>query len=141
MRIPSLISFVGFVLLIAATYCPLLRPFHLFNMNLFDLNKPYGLVIILVAVVGIAGTVLNNIKLVRLMGWLSLALVALLFVAAFLKVNTSFSFIPFKSLAKFFARQIAFKWGWYVMFTGAILALAGSLGRQTKIQTKSQAVS
>ena len=136
MRIPSLISFIGFVLVIAATYCPLLRPFHLINMNLFDLNKPYGLVIILVAVVGILGTALNNPKLVRLMSWLSIGLALLLYMAAYLKVNASFSFIPFKSLAGFFSKQIAFKWGWYVLFAGALLALAGTLRRQTKIQIK-----
>lgn len=133
MRIPSLISFIGFVLLIAATYCPLLRPFHLINMNLFDLNKPYGLVIILVAVVGILGTVLNNPKLVRLMALLSMGLAVLLYLAVYLKINASFSFIPFKSLASFFSKQIAFKWGWYVLFAGALLASAGSMGRQTKI--------
>lgn len=135
MRIPSLISFIGFVLLIAATYCPLLRPFHLINMNLFDLNKPYGLVVILVAVVGILGTVLNNPKLVGLMALLSIVLVVLLYAAAFFKVKASFSFIPFKSLAGFFSKQIAFKWGWYVLFAGALLAFAGTLGQRTKIQT------
>jgi hypothetical protein len=132
MRIRSLISFVGFVLLIAATYCPLLRPFHLFNWNVYQLNKPFGMVILLVAVVGILGVVLDRGKLVKLTGWISLGLVTLLFIAAYLKVHTSFSFIPFKPFEGFLTRQIVFKWGWYLLFAGPVIALAGALGKQTK---------
>jgi hypothetical protein len=119
-------------MLIAATYCPLLRPFHLFNWNVYQLNRPFGMVILLVAVVGILGVILNRIKLVRLTAWISLGLVVLLFIAAYLKVHTSFSFIPFKTFAGFLTRQIIFKWGWYLLFAGPVIALAGSIGKQTK---------
>ena len=44
MRISSILSFIGFVLLFAGTYCPLLRPFGLINWNVYQLNQPYGLV-------------------------------------------------------------------------------------------------
>ena len=127
MRLPSLMSFVGFVLLMAATYCPLLRPFHLFNWDVYDLNKPYGMVILLLAVVGIIAVILNRAKLVKLISLLSLALVALLLVAAVLKIETSFSFIPFKGITGFLERQVKFKWGWYLMFIGPLLAFAGTL--------------
>jgi hypothetical protein len=43
MRLPSLLSLIGFILLIAATFCPMLRPFHLFNMNVYKMNQPYGI--------------------------------------------------------------------------------------------------
>ncbi len=33
MKLSSFITFAGFVMLIAATYCPLLRPFHLVNWD------------------------------------------------------------------------------------------------------------
>lgn len=135
MRLPSLISFIGFVLLMAGTYCPLLRPFHLFNWDVYDLNRPYGMVILLVSVVGILGVILNRIKLVRLTSWLSLGLVVLLFIAAFLKVHTSFSFIPFKSFAGFLAGQIKFKWGWYLLFAGPVTALAGSMIKKSKFSS------
>jgi len=102
MRLYNLISFVGFVMLIAATYCPVLRPFHLYNLNVYDGNKPYGIVILLVALVGIIGTVFSNAKLVRLTAFLSLGLVVLFYILAFLKVHTSFSFISFHSLDAFF---------------------------------------
>lgn len=130
MRISSFVSFFGFVLLIAGTYCPLLRPFGLVSWDVYGLNKPYGMVILLVAVVGILGTVLNRPQLVKLTAWASLALVGLLLLAAILKVNTSFSFIPFKSVAGFFARQIKFKWGWYLLFAGPVIALIGSFSNK-----------
>ena len=132
MRIPSLISFIGFVLLMAATYCPLLRPFHLFNWDVYDLNKPYGMVILLMAVVGIIAVVLNRPKLVKLISLISLALVTLLLLAAFMKIHTSFSFIPFKGITGFLERQIKFKWGWYLLFAGPLLALAGTFFKPSK---------
>lgn len=132
MRLPSLVSFIGFVLLMAGTWCPLLRPFHLFNMNVYDLNRPYGMVILLITVVGILGVILNRKQLVRLTGWISFVLVLVLFIAAFMKVHTSFSFLPFKSIAGFLSRQIAFKWGWYILFAGPLLALAGSMIKTSK---------
>jgi hypothetical protein len=127
MRIPSLLSFIGFVVLMIGTWCPMLRPFGFFNKDVYDLNRPYGMVLLLVTVIGIIGVGLNKTKLARLTAWASLILVVLLFVAAYLKVHASFSFIPFKSLAGFLTRQIKFKWGWYVLFAGPMLALAGSL--------------
>lgn len=132
MRPSSLVSFIGFVLLMAGTWCPLLRPFHLYSMDVYALNRPYGMVILLMAVVGILGVILNRIQLVRLIGWVSLILVLVLFVAAFMKVHTSFSFIPFRSIAGFLAKQIAFKWGWYLLIAGPLVALAGSMGKSSK---------
>lgn len=132
MRIPSLIAFIGFVLLMAGTWCPLLRPFGLINMDVYDLNRPYGFVLLLVGVIGVVGIGLNKIKLVRITAWLALLLVVLLFLAAYLKVNASFSFIPFKSIAGFLAKQIKFKWGWYMLYAGAGIALAGALVKRSQ---------
>ena len=132
MRLPSLISFIGFVILMAATWCPLLRPFHLFNWDVYDLNKPYGMVILLISVVGILGVVLNQPKLVKLTAWASLALVTLLLLAAVLKVHASFSFIPFKGITSFLEHQIKFKWGWYLLFAGPLVALVGTLFKPSK---------
>ncbi|RYZ91738.1 MAG: hypothetical protein EOP47_31035 [Sphingobacteriaceae bacterium] len=124
MRIPSLISLVGFIMLIAGTYCPMLRPFGLFSWNVYDMNKPYGIVILLIAVIGMVGVVFNQLKVARFAALASLALVVLLYIAAYLKVHTSFSFLPFNSVGEFLAGKIKFKWGWYVLFTGSALTLA-----------------
>lgn len=127
MRISSILSFVGFVLLFAGTYCPLLRPFHIVSWNVYQLNQPYGLVMLLAAVIGIAASFLNQPKIIRTAAWVSVALVVMLFIAALLKIHFAFSFIPFHKFEAFLAKQIKFKWGWYVLLAGALLALAGAL--------------
>ncbi|TSD67123.1 hypothetical protein FFF34_006940 [Inquilinus sp. KBS0705] len=131
MRLPLLLALLGFILIIAATFCPMLRPFGLFNWDVYHMNRPYGMVILLVAVIGILGTVLNQPKILRLAAYASAVLIVLLYIAALLKVNTTFSFIPFKSLTAFLARQIKFKWGWYVLFAGAAMAVLGALLSRT----------
>jgi len=123
MQPKAFISFVGFVILMAATWCPLLRPFGLMNWDLYDLNKPYGMVVLLIAVVGIASIVLKQYPVARIAAWLGLALVVLVYVAALLKVNTTFSFIPFKGLAGSLTKLIKFKWGWYLLFLGPLLSV------------------
>ncbi len=132
MRLPSLISFIGFVILMAATWCPLIKPFMFPSWDVYGLNKPYGMVILLVSVVGILGVILNQPKLVKLTAWVSLGLVTLLLLAAVLKVSTSFSFIPFKGITSFLERQIKFKWGWYLLFAGPLVALVGTLFKPSK---------
>jgi hypothetical protein len=127
MRPASLLTLSGFIILIVGTYCPMLRPFHLFNWNVYKLNQPYGMLMLLVAVIGILGTVLNQIKITRIAAWAALVLVTLLFIAALLKVQTTFSFIPFRSLNAFLSKQIKFKWGWWVLFAGAAMAVIGVL--------------
>jgi len=133
MRLNNLISFAGFVILIAGTYCPILRPLHLFNWDVYDGNKPYGIVILLVAVVGILGTVLSQQKIVKLAAWLSLGLVALFLLLAWLKVKTSFSFIPFHAIENLAIKSVKYKWGWFMLFGGAILAVIGVLSHNKNI--------
>jgi polyferredoxin len=135
MKLPSLISFVGFTLLIAATWCPMLRPFHLLNWDVYDLNKPYGMVILLVAVVGVITTVFNLTKVTRLTAWLSLGLVIVFYLLAILKVKTEFSFIPLHSFSGFLSKQIKFQWGWYLLFASAMLSVAGTLSKKTNLNT------
>jgi len=123
MQPKSFVSFAGFVMLMAATWCPLLRPFGIIKWNLYDLNKPYGMVVLLIAIVGIAGVVLKQYKVSRMAGWIALALVILVYIAAQLKVNTTFSFIPFKGMAGFLTKLIKFEWGWYPLIAGAVLSV------------------
>jgi len=134
----SLLTFAGFVLLLAATYCPLLRPFGLTNMDLYDLNKPFGMVVLLVCCLGILGVALKQPSLARLCAWLSLALVTLVFIAVVLKVHHVFSFIPFQSIAGFLTRQIKFKWGWFLLFAGPVLVITGIVTTKTFISFSKQ---
>jgi predicted membrane channel-forming protein YqfA (hemolysin III family) len=127
MRPGSFISFAGFVMLIAATYCPLLRPLHISNWDMYACNKPYGIVVLLVSVVGIIGVVFMQRKLARLTAWLSVGLVILFYILCLLKIHYSFNFIPFHSLERFLDRQIKFKWGWWLLCAGPALSVIGVL--------------
>lgn len=130
MRISSVVSFLGFVLIIAGTYCPLLRPFGLFSWDMYALNKPYGIVVLIMAIAGIAGLILQQKSLAKVASFIVLVLVILLFAAALFKVNTTFSFIPFKGMASGLTHLIKFKWGWYLLFTGAILSVVGTVSNK-----------
>jgi hypothetical protein len=123
----SYLSFAGFVMLIAATYCPLLRPFGLRNLDLYQVNQPFGLLLLLIGVIGILGVVLRQKAITRLCAWFALVLVIVLYIAAIFKIHQFFGFIPFKSISGFLARQIKFKWGWFVLLGGPILAIVGVL--------------
>ena len=127
MRLNTLLSFAGFVILIAGTYCPVLRPFHLFSWDVYDANKPYGIVMLLVALVGIIGAIFNRVQIIRLAAWFSLVLVFVFYLLALLKVHTSFSFIPIHPVGNYLSSLIKFKWGWYLLFGGALAALLGVL--------------
>jgi len=136
MRLNNLLSFIGFVILIAGTYCPILKPIF-GHWDVYDGNKPYGIVILLVAIVGILGTVLSQPKIIRLSAWLSLGLVILFYILAILKVRMSFDFIPLHFLAKYLTSKIKFIWGWYLLFGGAVLAVLGVIfGNRAGLNTR-----
>ncbi|MDT3405639.1 hypothetical protein [Mucilaginibacter terrae] len=119
----AFLSFFGFVLLLAGTFCPLLRAFGLKTFDLYAMEKAFGMVVLLMAVVGIACLLLRQFKIARIAAFIGLGLVALVFIAAWFKVHTTFSFIPFKGIAGFFTNQIKFKWGWYLLFAGPVISI------------------
>jgi hypothetical protein len=131
MRPSSFVSFAGFVMLIAATYCPLFRPIA-GHWDMYKANMPYGIVVLLVAVVGIIGVVLMQRKVARMAAWLSLILIVLFYFLSLLKIHYSFNFIPFHSFERFMERQIKFKWGWWLLIAGPILAVVGILNDKPK---------
>lgn len=122
----TFVTFVGFVMLIAGIFSPLISPLGLVKWNLFDLNKTFGIILLAVAVTGLAGAVIKNNQLTKFAALISLALVTLVFVAAVMKVQTAFSFIPFPKLAQTMSGLIHYRWGWFLLFAGPILALLGS---------------
>jgi hypothetical protein len=88
--------------------------------------------------VGIIGIVFMQPKLTRMAAWLSVGLVILFYFLCLLKIHFSFNFIPFHSLEKFLDRQIKFKWGWWLLCAGPVMALAGSLFSRPKFKMPDQ---
>ncbi|RKR82686.1 hypothetical protein BDD43_2871 [Mucilaginibacter gracilis] len=131
MRIGSFIALLGFIVLTAGTFSPLLS-FGI-RMNVYSLNKPYGITMLVIAVVGILGSILQQRLLAKIASFASLLLVVLLYAAAFSKVNSAFSFIPFKGLSTGLSHLIKFKWGWYVLFIGGVIAVVGSIANRPPV--------
>ncbi len=127
----TFVSFAGFVLLIAGIFSPLISPLGLIKWNLFDLNKPFGIVLLAFAVTGLIAAIMKNNQLIKFAAWFTLGLVILVFVAAVMKVNTSFSFIPFPKLSHTLSGLIHYRWGWFLLFAGPILALLGTGERKS----------
>lgn len=128
MRLSSFISFVGFVMLIAATYCPLFHPPIPFTTwNMYKANLPYGIVVLVVAMVGIVGVVFMQPKIVRLIAWLSLGLVISFYFLSLLKIHFQFKWIPFHAFERWAEHLVKFKWGWWLLAIAPVLALLGTL--------------
>lgn len=135
MALRNFVSIAGFILLIAGIFSPLISPLGLVKWNLFDLNKTFGIILLAIAITGLAAAIIKNIALVKFAAWFTLGLVLLVFIAAIMKVNTTFSFIPFPKLSHTLSGLIHYRWGWYLLFAGPILALPGS-GKRESLHTK-----
>ena len=122
----NFVSFAGFILLIAGIFSPLISPLGLVKWNLFDLNKPIGIVLLSIAVTGLAAVIIKNNQLIKFAAWFTFCLGLLVFIAAIMKVNTAFSFIPFPKLSHTLSGFIHYRWGWYLLFAGSVLALLGT---------------
>ena len=131
----TFISFAGFILLIAGLFSPLISPLGLVKWNLFDLNKTFAIIVLVVAVAGIISALLRNLQFIKITAWISIALVVLVFIAAVMKVQTAFSFIPFPKLANTMSGFIHYRWGWYLLFAGSVLAVLGSFGERKSLHT------
>jgi predicted membrane channel-forming protein YqfA (hemolysin III family) len=138
MRPASFLAFAGFVMLIAASYCPLFRPFGITTWDMYDANKPYGIVVLLIAVVGIIGVVFMQAQVARMAAWLSAILVVMFYILALLKIHTSFTFIPFHAISRFLAGKIKFKWGWWLLVAGPCLSLTGVLSEKQRFKMPNQ---
>ena len=131
----NFISLAGFILLIAGLFSPLISPLGLVKWDLFDLNKTFAVIVLLVAIAGLAAAIIRNNQLLKLSGWISFALVVLVFIAAVMKVQTAFSFIPFPKLANTMSGFIHYRWGWFLLFAGAIMGLLGSFDLKKSLHT------
>ncbi len=130
----SFVTTVGFIILIAGIYCPLISSLGLVKWSLLDLNKTFALILQAFAMCGIIFNFKKQgalKKFSKLNAWIALVLVILVFVAVKMKVNTAFSFIPFPKLSHTLSDLIHYHWGWYLLFAGPVLALLGNRKKES----------
>jgi hypothetical protein len=128
---------VGAVLLAAGGMCPLLHLPIIGNWNYFDIDVTLASAFYLVVLSALVASFLNKAKLIRICGWLGLALVLITLAGVYFKSHDYFSFIHFKKAINFAAGVVKYKWGWFVILAGA-LVLITVRGNSVKLQSSSK---
>ena len=122
---------VGALLVIAGGLSPMLHLPIAGNWNYWDLHSGMAAVVYVVAALSIIAALANKTSLLKFTGWVELALVLLTLVAVHFKVNDTFSFIPFKKLAKMAAGIVHYRMtGWVLLVLGALVTIIA--GRKKK---------
>lgn len=131
MNSKNYIGLTGGLLIVAGGLSPMVHLPIVGNWNYWDLHSGLASVVYLVAALGIIGSLTGKAGLVRFSGWTALFLVLLTLVAVHFKVNDSFSFIPFKKLARAAAGLVHYRWiGWSLLLAGSVIMIIG--GRRKK---------
>ena len=125
-------------MLIAATYCPLFRPFALLHWDMYNANKPYGIVVLIVAIVGIIGVVLMQTKVARMAAWLSLVLIVLVLFPCPFKNTYFFYLYTIPSISQVFSNSrsnLNGDGGYWLPVR--CLSLAGVLSQKNRLKIQS----
>jgi len=112
---------LGAVVMAAGGLCPLLRVPVLGNWNYFDVDQRLAILFYILIVAGLIGAFLQKPDLIRFSGLAVIVLVLVSLAGIYFKVHDSFSFIQFKKVINLAAGLVKYKWGWFVIITGALL--------------------
>lgn len=117
----------GSLLVIAGAMSPMVHVPVIGNWNYWDLHTGMASVVYVVAGLGVLASVSGRNGLLKFAGWAEVVLILLTLLAVYLKVNDSFSFIPFKKLAKAAAGLVKYRWtGWALLAAGAAIMIIAS---------------
>lgn len=116
-------GFIGAAIMAAGGMCPLVHVPIIGNWNYFDLDVSLAWVFYLVVVVALVASFLDKSKLIRVCGWIGVALVLVTLAGVYFKSHDAFSFIHFKKAVNFAAGAVKYKWGWFVILAGALILI------------------
>lgn len=115
---------LGSLLIIAGWMSPMLKVPLVKYWNYWDLDTSLATVVMVLAILGIIAAIVNKHGLLRFSGWAVLAVVLLTLVGVYFKIHDTFSFIPFKKLAKVAMGLVHYRWaGWVLLFIGSALMI------------------
>lgn len=128
----------GSLLVIAGGMSPMLHVPIMGNWNYWDLHTGMASVVYVVAALGVLASVSGRDGLLKFAGWAEVALILLTLLAVYLKVNDSFSFIPFKKLARAATGLVKYRWmGWALLAAGSVLMIIASRRGSKKVEVVS----
>jgi len=117
----------GSLLVVAGAMSPMVHVPIVGNWNFWDLHTGMASVVYVLAGLGVLASVSGRNGLLKFAGWAEVILILLTLLAVYLKVNDSFSFIPFKKLAKAAAGLVKYRWlGWSLLAAGSLIMIIAS---------------
>ncbi len=139
MNFRNYLGFVGSVLVLAGCFAPMVHLPIIGNWNYFDLDLTLSSVVCTLGFFGFLSAAFKRRTLAGIFGWAIAVLLVLTFVGVYVKVHSSFSFIPFKKLAALAAGIVKYRSaGWVVMGMGAVLMIVS--GRKDRISPQMEVV-
>lgn len=125
----------GSLLVVAGAMSPMVRVPIVGNWNYWDLHTGMASVVYVLAGLGVLASVSGRNGLLKFAGWAEVILILLTLLAVYLKVNDSFSFIPFKKLAKAAAGLVKYQWiGWTLLAAGSVIMIIASRRGSKKVE-------
>ncbi len=126
---------LGALLIIGGGLSPMVHLPVIGNWNYWDLHSGLAAIVYILAALGIIAALTGRSGLLKFTGWAELVLILLTLVAVHFKVNDSFSFIPFKKLARVAAGIVHYRWtGWILLTLGSVvMIIAGKKKKNTAV--------
>ena len=138
MAFRNYLGMFGSVMVIAGIFSPMLHIPIIGNWNYWDIEPVLAAIVLVMAVLGLAGSAFGKPALVRFGGWGALIVILFTLLAVYFKVNDYFSIIPFKKLAAAAAGIVRYRWlGWTVLLLGAILMILAGRSTSRAVSPKS----
>lgn len=115
---------IGAVIMAAGGICPLVHVPIIGNWNYFGIDTSLGTIYYVIVALALTGALLNKTSLMQACGWTALLWVVLTLGAVWFKSHDYFHFIHFRNLINLAAEMVKYKWGWFVIITGALALVA-----------------
>ena len=113
----------GTVMLAVGGMCPLVHVPIMGNWNYFGIDPLLGIIFYGIVVLSLIASLSGKTGLIRFCGWAAVLWVILTLAAVWFKSHDYFSFIHFKKLINLASGMVKYKWGWFVIITGALLLM------------------
>jgi len=117
------IQLIGLILVVAGSFLPLVHVPIIGNWNYWKVDHYLASACWVFCAAALFGIINNSPKHVKIFSILLIILFLFTIFATKYQAFSYFSFLPFKSWTETLAATVKLKWGWAVVFFGAIIML------------------